>query len=113
MTNSGNLRLDGVKAPAQRVIFGVGNFWRIVLIVGFVVTFDLERQPRQFDLGLGLGEGGDVGGRYFFDFAIMMEIYNSSFRDGPNGSALSRRPMTSSGPDPNSRFRVRAVRAPE
>ncbi len=53
--------LDGVEALAQRVVFGVRNFRRVFLVVSLVVALDLERQPFVLDLGLGLGEIGDVG----------------------------------------------------
>ena len=56
--------LDGVEALAQRVVFGVGDARRIVLIVAPVVPLELERQPHQLDLGLRLGELGDVGERF-------------------------------------------------
>src|SRR5665647_227215 len=49
-------RLDGVEAQARRVVFGVGNFRRVVLVIRAVVALDLERQPLVLDLGLGLGE---------------------------------------------------------
>ncbi len=62
----GKPRLDGVEALAQPVIFGVGNLRRVVLIIGLVVPLDLERQPLVLDLGLGLGEVGDVGGGFGF-----------------------------------------------
>jgi hypothetical protein len=49
-------RLDGVEAQAQRGIFGVGNFRRVVLVIRPVVALDLARQPLVPDLGLGPGE---------------------------------------------------------
>ena len=44
--------LDGVVAPAQRIVFGVGDSWRIVLIVALVVLGDLRLQPRMLALCL-------------------------------------------------------------
>ena len=61
-------RLDGVEALAQRVVFGVGNGRRVFLIVAPVVPLDLERQPFVLDLGLRLGEVGDVGEGFGFWF---------------------------------------------
>jgi hypothetical protein len=52
----GKPRLDGVETLAQRVIFGVGNFGRVILIVRLVVAFDLKCQPCQLNLGLGFGQ---------------------------------------------------------
>jgi hypothetical protein len=46
----------GVDAQAQRVIFGVGKFRRVVQVIRPVVALDLERQPLVLYLGLGLGE---------------------------------------------------------
>ena len=74
--------LDGVEALAQRVVFGVGNAGRVVLIVALVVALQLKRQPFQLDLGLRLGELGDVGENVFFGFAVMIKL-RPSFRDGP------------------------------
>ena len=56
---------DGVEALAQLIVFGVGDAWRVVLIVALVVPRKLKRQPRQLDLGLRLGEVGDGGKIYF------------------------------------------------
>ena len=49
-------RFDGIVAPPQRVIFGVGDARRVVLIVAPVVPGDLGREPRVFGLGLFLSE---------------------------------------------------------
>ena len=62
----GKALLDGVVALAQRVVFGVGDAWRVVLIVALVVPFELQRQPHVLDLGLRLGELGDVGKGFRF-----------------------------------------------
>ena len=62
----GKSRLDGVEALAQRIVFGVGDLRRVVLIIGLVVPLDLERQPLVLDLGLGLGEGGEIGRGFWF-----------------------------------------------
>jgi hypothetical protein len=58
VTNSGNL--------PQRVVFGVRNLRRVVLVVSPIVAFERERQPLMLDLGLRLGELCDVGGRFWF-----------------------------------------------
>ncbi len=58
--------LDRVEALAQRVVFGVGDAGRVVLIVALVVAFELQRQPHVLDLGLRLGEVGDVGELFGF-----------------------------------------------
>jgi hypothetical protein len=50
---------DRVQSLAKRVVFGIGNFRRIVLIVSLVMAFDLERQALVLDPGLRLGEGVD------------------------------------------------------
>ena len=58
--------LDRIEPLAQRVVFGVGHAWRIVLIIALVVPLQLQRQAHVLDLGLRLGELGDVGeGRFF------------------------------------------------
>ncbi len=80
--------LDGVDALAQRVIGGVRDGWRVLLIIVLVVALDFERQPFQLDLGLRLGEGVDGGGSFCFGFCYHGGSYSPSFRDGPNGSAL-------------------------
>jgi hypothetical protein len=46
-------RLDGVAAPAQRVIVGVGDRRRIVLVVALVVSSDFQRETHEFGFGLG------------------------------------------------------------
>ena len=56
--------LDGVEALTQRIVFGVGDARRVILIVAPVVSLELQRQPHQLDLGLGLGELGDVDQRF-------------------------------------------------
>jgi len=50
---------DCVQSLAKGVVFGIGNFWRIVLIVSLVMALDLERQALVLDPGLRLGEGVD------------------------------------------------------
>jgi hypothetical protein len=52
---------DRAEALAQRVIFGVRNLRRVILIVSLVMALEFERQPFVLDLGLRLGEGVDVG----------------------------------------------------
>ena len=59
---------DRVEALAQRVVLGVGHGGRVVLIVALVVPLDLERQSHVLDLGLCLGEVGDVAKRCCFGF---------------------------------------------
>src|SRR5216684_1943786 len=56
--------LDGVDALAQRVVGGVRDGRRVLLIIALVVALDFERQPFQLDLGLRLGEGVDGGGSF-------------------------------------------------
>src|ERR1700680_4193649 len=74
-------RFDGIEALAQAVVFGAGDFRRIVLIIGLVVALDLERQPLVLNPGLRLGEGSDFGGIFCFGFCY--HYASSSFRDGP------------------------------
>ncbi|MHC2628555.1 hypothetical protein ACVME5_001209 [Bradyrhizobium liaoningense] len=62
----GKARLDRVEALTQRVVLGVGDGGRVLLIVALVVPLDLEREPHVLDLGLRLGEVGDVAKRCCF-----------------------------------------------
>ncbi len=49
--------LDRGVAAAQGVVFGVGDFRRVLLVVGAVVMRDLPGQALEFGGGLGFGEG--------------------------------------------------------
>ena len=60
----GKSLLDRVEALPQRIVFGVRDARRVVLIVTLVVPLKLQRQPLQLDLGLGFGKLGDVGERF-------------------------------------------------
>src|SRR3954452_19057510 len=60
--------LDRVEAVAQRVIRGIGDGGRVVLVVALVMPLDLEREPHVLDLGLRLGEIGNVAKRCWFRF---------------------------------------------
>ena len=59
-------RLDRLQPLAQRVIGRIRYGRRVLLIVAFVMPFDLKRQPHQLDLGLRLGEFCNVGGGSWF-----------------------------------------------
>ncbi len=56
----GEQRLDGVVALPQRVVFGIRDGRRILLVVALVMGRDLGGEP--LELGLGLGSGQRVGG---------------------------------------------------
>jgi len=58
--------LDGVEPQSQRVVFGVCDAWCIVLVIAPVVAFELQREPLVLDLGLSLGEAGNVGKLFGF-----------------------------------------------
>ena len=52
----GKARLDLLVAPAQRVVFGIRDGRRVLLVVALVVRADLGREPLELGLGLRLGE---------------------------------------------------------
>ncbi len=57
----GKALLDRVEALAQRVVLGIGDARRVVLIIALVVALELQRKPHMLGLRLRLGEVGDVG----------------------------------------------------
>ena len=57
----GKARLDRRVAAAQRIVLGIGDLGRILLIVELVVVSDDGGEPLQLVLGLGLTEIGDGG----------------------------------------------------
>jgi hypothetical protein len=58
----GEALLDGIVALPQRVVFGVADGRRVVLVVALVVRLDLRFEPRV--LGLGLFGRESVDGRF-------------------------------------------------
>src|SRR5215216_522148 len=52
----GKTRLDRIVAPPQRVVFGIGNGRRILLVVAPVVRADLLREARKLLLRLRCGQ---------------------------------------------------------
>ena len=58
----GKARLDRGVAVAQRVVFGVGDRRRVLLVIALVVRGDLGREPRV--LGLRLPVGEQLDGRF-------------------------------------------------
>ena len=50
-------RLQFQVAAHQRVIFSIGNFGRIALMIGRIMPGNLSRQAGQFGDGFGLGHG--------------------------------------------------------
>ncbi len=76
----GKLRLDGLQPLAQRVIGGIRDGRRILLVVALVVRLELQRKPHVLDLGLGLGEFGDVDEAPSLILLILLAI-GSSFRE--------------------------------
>ena len=68
---SGKRCLDRAIALAQRVVFGVRDGRRVVLVVALVVLGELRMQPRVLGLGLLLGQGSTV---YLLDFCISAMI---------------------------------------
>ena len=61
-------RFYRVQSFAKRVILGIGNFWRVVLIVSLVMALDFKRQPLVLDFGLRLIEAIDVSRGHFLCF---------------------------------------------
>src|SRR5438046_2190508 len=57
-------RFDRGVASPQRVVFGIGDGWRVVLVIALVVPRDLGSKPLQLGLGLCLGQFGDVVGSF-------------------------------------------------
>ena len=62
----GKFCLDRFQPLAQRVVGGVRNRRRILLVVPLVMRFELQRQPHVLDLGLRLGELGYIGEGFWF-----------------------------------------------
>src|SRR6185437_10158968 len=60
--------LDGVETLAQRVVFGIGDAGRVLLVVALVVALQFERQSFQLHLGLRPGEFRDFGDNGFSGF---------------------------------------------
>ncbi len=58
----GKALLDRVIAPAQRVILGVRDLGRVLLVIEPVVVRDRGGQPLQLPLRLGLGESAVIAG---------------------------------------------------
>ena len=73
--------LDGVETLAQRVVFGVGNAGRVVLVVALVMALQFKRQSFQLHPGLRLGEFCDVGEN--LGFAVMINFARHSDGAGP------------------------------
>ena len=70
----GKAVLDGVVARPQRIVFGVADRGRVVLVVALVVLRDVHRQPRMFARRL-LG-GEQLDGRLVgFDLGFGHTLY--------------------------------------
>ncbi len=65
----GKALFDGREARPQRVVFGIGNAGRIVLVIAPVVALEFEREPHMLDFRLRFAELGDVGECCFLRFA--------------------------------------------
>ena len=91
---SGNALLDRLVAPPQRVIFGVRNRRRVLLVVALVVPLDLGFKPRVLALGL--------AGRHVVDGKLGIAGWSGRFhRPGHSmtrGEAASRLKSSGSGP---------------
>ncbi len=57
----GKAGLDGGVAPAQRIVFGVGNQGRVFGVIGAVVAGDFLREPGEFVGRFGFGQCVDFG----------------------------------------------------
>ena len=87
-------RLDRLVAPPQRVVFGVRNGRRVLLVVALVVPLDLGLKPRVLALGL--------AGRHVVDGKLGIAGWSGRFhRPGHSmtrAEAASRLKSSGSGP---------------
>ena len=81
--SSGKARLDRRVAPAQLVVFGVGDLRRVVGVIEPVVMRDLGGEPRQLGARLVLGQRLDrprVIGRSFTGMSFTAAPRRSGWR---------------------------------